>query len=566
MLNEESEYKGSILVIDDEESIINAIRRQMRKSIHTLYFATSPADAFVLLNEHAIDLIITDIRMQSMEGVEFLEQLEKDYPDILRIVLTGYTELNSVLNAVNKGKVYQYLTKPWEPTDLTTAITHAMRERDNSVQRKLLMEKIYSQNNDLEILNKELVGKNKKIAKISHERYEFFTKVNQEIHTILHGVNNMIDILMGTALSEVQNEYLSAIEDGNMGVVSILNDVMDLISLEKNNIVLNNVDFRFDRVVEQVMASVKDAALEKTIDLDQAVDSRACRWFFSDPSRIKQIMKHLLLNAINHTNDGSVFLDINVVEQDDNMAQIKITVTDTGCGMSPEQIIQLMSETNENLQVSNTDQRATRGIGLKICSSLLKSMSSKLMCESKEGVGSTFYFTMPMDFGSPSFENFTVDYNINQLDVVCIGDSKAFFVIFDGLLSGVGHSKNFFKSNEMQPILEEVHKCHCVIISNAITQADPFTLIEEIRRVNPSVKIIMYAGKTHRGHASIAQKNSVDGYLTKPFDKNLLNKLIMIVMSLEGGKAHPLITRYITHHIHLKEMHNTQDCEDKING
>lgn len=115
----------TLLLVDDEENITSALVRLLRRDGYTILRANSGQDGLDLLTQHKVGVIISDQRMPGMTGVEFLSQVKVLYPDTVRIVLSGYTELNSVTDAINRGAVYKFLTKPWEDELLRANVEEA---------------------------------------------------------------------------------------------------------------------------------------------------------------------------------------------------------------------------------------------------------------------------------------------------------------------------------------------------------------------------------------------------------------------------------------------------------
>lgn len=131
-----------VLYVDDEDNNLIAFRASFRKN-YTIYTASSAIEGFKTLQEHEIHIIITDQRMPGITGIEFLESVIKEYPDPIRMLLTGYADIEAVVNAINKGQVYKYITKPWNEQELKVAIdnayeVYALREANKELTQKLL--------------------------------------------------------------------------------------------------------------------------------------------------------------------------------------------------------------------------------------------------------------------------------------------------------------------------------------------------------------------------------------------------------------------------------------------
>jgi response regulator RpfG family c-di-GMP phosphodiesterase len=130
--------KHSILIVDDEPEILFSLRGLLRTEFD-LYTAESGAEALEILHHHPVHVIMTDQRMPGMTGVELLRRAKGDCPEAVRIVFTGYADTKAVVDAVNQGQVYYYLTKPWDPDDLIAVLHRACDQYDRIAQRRRLL-------------------------------------------------------------------------------------------------------------------------------------------------------------------------------------------------------------------------------------------------------------------------------------------------------------------------------------------------------------------------------------------------------------------------------------------
>ncbi|MEW6514659.1 MAG: EAL domain-containing protein [Pseudomonadota bacterium] len=117
----------TLLIVDDEQNILNSLRRLLRRENYEILTTTSPTEAFDLLARYHVQVVISDQRMPEMSGTEFLARVKQLYPDTVRIVLSGYTDLESLTDAINRGAIYRFLVKPWEDEALRTQIREAFR-------------------------------------------------------------------------------------------------------------------------------------------------------------------------------------------------------------------------------------------------------------------------------------------------------------------------------------------------------------------------------------------------------------------------------------------------------
>lgn len=143
--------KINILYVDDEENNLLSFKATFRIKHHVLT-ALSGDEALKILSANQVDIIITDQRMPQMTGVAFLEKVIESFPDPIRILLTGYADMSAVVDAVNKGKIFHYVTKPWNEEELDMTINRAYAKYLEKAQLKDLNEKLEGSNDQLEFL------------------------------------------------------------------------------------------------------------------------------------------------------------------------------------------------------------------------------------------------------------------------------------------------------------------------------------------------------------------------------------------------------------------------------
>lgn len=146
----------TILLVDDEENITSALTRLLRRDGYTILRANSGKAGLELLLTNQVGVIISDQRMPEMTGTEFLTQVRELYPDTVRIVLSGYTELNSVTDAINRGAVYKFLTKPWEDDLLRAHVEEAFQRHEMKLENTRLTHELQQANEELRQVNQEL--------------------------------------------------------------------------------------------------------------------------------------------------------------------------------------------------------------------------------------------------------------------------------------------------------------------------------------------------------------------------------------------------------------------------
>lgn len=148
--------RHNILVVDDEKNILSSLRRLLRNENYNMLFAGSAAEGLEILNTNAVHLVLSDQRMPGMNGTEFLAMVKEKYPDIIRIILSGYTDIDSMAEAINKGHIYKFLLKPWNDQNLILEIRQALDQCDLMEANRALQQKVLAQNKGLKAINESL--------------------------------------------------------------------------------------------------------------------------------------------------------------------------------------------------------------------------------------------------------------------------------------------------------------------------------------------------------------------------------------------------------------------------
>lgn len=150
---------ASILLVDDEASILSSLRRLLRPCGYTIHLAESGAAGLALLEREPIDLVVSDMRMPEMDGAKFLAQVRQRWPETTRILLTGYADVSATIEAINRGEIYRYISKPWDDNDLLLIVRDALEQKRLQRENVRLNALTQQQNVELRELNAGLEEK-----------------------------------------------------------------------------------------------------------------------------------------------------------------------------------------------------------------------------------------------------------------------------------------------------------------------------------------------------------------------------------------------------------------------
>ncbi len=154
-----SAMPATILFVDDEANILSSLKRLFRPSGYRIFTAESGTAGLEIMAQEPVDMVISDMRMPEMNGAQFLGKVRESWPDTVRILLTGYADIGSTIEAINKGQIYRYISKPWEDNDITITVRQALERRELEREKARLEELTRVQNEELKELNANLENK-----------------------------------------------------------------------------------------------------------------------------------------------------------------------------------------------------------------------------------------------------------------------------------------------------------------------------------------------------------------------------------------------------------------------
>ncbi|MGK0249883.1 MAG: two-component system sensor histidine kinase BarA [Oleispira sp.] len=248
---------------------------------------------------------------------------------------------------------------------------------------------------NIEIQNIELNIARKEALEASRIKSEFLTNISHEIRTPLNGILGFTRILLKDQSDQRKTDHLNTIEKSANGLLTIINDILDLSKIDAGKLVLENIDFNVREILEDVLTINAPEAHKKSLELVSLIYSDVPQFLTGDPLRIKQVLTNLISNAIKFTPQGNITVRVLIEDENVNQASVKFEITDTGIGLSNEQQNKLFRAFSQ-ADSSTTRQFGGTGLGLVISQHLVKAMQGDISVESAEGKGSTFSFSVTL--------------------------------------------------------------------------------------------------------------------------------------------------------------------------
>jgi DNA-binding response OmpR family regulator len=259
----------TLLLVDDEENILNSLRRLFRREGYTILTATSGAEGLELLAQNEVSLIMSDQRMPQMTGAEFLAKSREIAPHCIRIMLTGYSDLEAATEAVNRGGISRYITKPWNDDEISQIVRDALRQIELERENKQLTIELQQKNKELEDFNARLekaVRQRTRELQLKVKELEGKDRIAQHMLSV-HSIEETLELVLQVVGEIIEMDraviYLSA--QGETKAVATLGDLGTISQKgELNNIPLSPIH---KKAFARVEATRKPVNIKDTKDL-----------------------------------------------------------------------------------------------------------------------------------------------------------------------------------------------------------------------------------------------------------------------------------------------------------
>jgi signal transduction histidine kinase len=382
--------RHTILVVDDEPDVVKSVQDLLRLEFKVLG-ATRAKAAMEIMRTEEVHVVMTDQRMPEITGVEFLRQIRGDYPEAIRLLFTGYADIRAVIDAINQGNVYRYITKPWDPEELETIIRQAVERYDLLVERRKLME-------NLQVSNKELEKANSELSRANELKRAFIQVASHELRTPLTILLGLEQLALQQAIeSSPIRPLLIRMDSAGKRLQRIIDQLVKMLSA-------GTFDRALDAKPTDLAALLNDAAddVRPFVNLrkqELAIEVPADLGAFNvEAAKIRDCISHLLLNAVKFTPDGG---RVTLGAARTPPGGVEIRVSDTGGGIEPSSLPRLFEPFFTGFDVSHHSSghyeygRRGLGLGLSIARAFVDMHGGTIACQSEVGQGSTFTITLP---------------------------------------------------------------------------------------------------------------------------------------------------------------------------
>ncbi|MES2647508.1 MAG: hybrid sensor histidine kinase/response regulator [Bacteroidota bacterium] len=353
----------NVLYLDDELHNLQSFRATFRKQ-YNIYTTDSIEEAEAILDNNSIHVLLADQRMPVMTGVQFFEKIRKKHGDVIRILITGHTDISAAIDAINKGEVFRFIDKPWDYTYVQNAIAHGF---------------------DIYKTKTELAQRNEDLQKAYDELDKFVYSASHDLRAPLMSVIGVVTLALMEDKVTSQNEYLGLIKQSVLKLDAFILSIIDYYKNARGVPVIQPINFN------ELAVDVKETIMYfpgfDKIDHRIIVNQEGI--FKSDIIKLRIILNNLLSNAVKFQDPKkeahNFTLEINASENG-----CKILISDNGLGIKEKDI-----ENVFKMFYRGGNAASGSGIGLYIVNEAIYKLGGKISVHSVYGEGATFEITLP---------------------------------------------------------------------------------------------------------------------------------------------------------------------------
>jgi signal transduction histidine kinase len=361
------EKKPIILVIDDDESMRDSCTQILTKDGFQAEIAKDGSSGLEKIKETKPDLVLIDLKMPGINGLEVLEKTKEIDPNIIAVVITGYATVESAVEAMKK-EAYDFLPKPFTPDELRIIIKRGLE------RRKLILET-------------ESLRREKKLMEKN-----FITMVSHQLRSPLVAILQYFEVILGGMVGEISGKQKEMIQKAQIrleNLMSLINDWLDVAKLDSGQIIDKLKLLSLKKVIKKVLEDMQPLARENDILLELR-SSPGNENVLGDEESLKQVISNLVTNAIRYNKPkGKVVITIK-----ENKDFIATEVQDTGIGIAKEHLPLIF---DQFYRVSRAESQKVKGtgLGLSIAKKIVDAHAGSIQVSSELGKGSTFTVLLP---------------------------------------------------------------------------------------------------------------------------------------------------------------------------
>ncbi|SLM29443.1 Two-component hybrid sensor and response regulator histidine kinase [Desulfamplus magnetovallimortis] len=525
-----------ILVVDDDKGL----RSILTKSFEVIGFTCSEAEdaaaAYEMICQGSFDLVISDISMPVMDGIELMKKVKLEYPELDFIIMTGFSGEYSYVDIIDAG-ASDYMTKPFGINSAVARIERIEREKRTLLNLKKTNTELNLAIEKAEKLAEEAKALAEEAKAASRAKTDFLANMSHEIRTPLNGILGYIDIFYDTALTHEQKEYVQNAKISCEVLLSVVNDILDFSKVEAGQLSIEKIEFDPEVLCFEALEVVRSKVNEARVEMACKISDSVPGFVLGDPYRFRQVLLNLLGNAAKFTSSGMIELSLDVENEDDLYVQLHARVKDTGIGIPGEKLADIF-EPFQQSDETTTRKFGGTGLGLAICRKIAEKMNGRVWAESEAGKGSVFNFTCRVDKHDVKSEKRLRPVSLYGKNAfLCISENSPLKDIIYHELTLAGMKLKIFHNDTISfdEFCELPEPFHIGIVDATLKNNYHLEFGEKFRKLPGAVAKIplLVCISPDPGGADRCSRAGYNGFLSKPVQRKKLFHMISALLGLD---------------------------------
>ncbi len=389
-------------------------------------------------------------------------------------------------------------------------------------------------------------------------KQEFLANLSHEIRSPMNSILGFSELLGKTNLDDKQRNYLDTIESSSKYLLDLMNDLFDFSRLEKGQVLLETIEFDLEYLLNHLIQNIALKLKELPVSTYLEIDQNVPRKLLGDATRIRQILTHLLSNAVKFTRQGEIGIRVSLAQESQHEDVIlKFRIRDTGTGISTEKQ-KVIFESFSYAETSTERQSEGLGLGLAICKKMVEIMGGEIHVVSERGKGSEFVFTLKLK--KSLMPNVAATWLLkselrNRKVFILDNNRKSQEIVYqycrDLGLDVVGFA-DFAKAalNKMDALCQTGNIPEVIICEMMMSGMEPEDFVKKIKSqpLCQSIKLVAITSNAQPGAARFVQERGFDAYLSKPVNRQDIEGVLRVLLSQHTEDA-----IFVTRHL-VKEM------------